>query len=75
MPKSLAEFFIRYLTDPGDLVLDPFGGSNTTGEAAEKLGRRWVTVETKLDYICGSVGRFPQALSYLESFTSKQDVI
>lgn len=73
MPKALAEFFIRYLTDPGDLVLDPFGGSNTTGEAAENLGRRWLTVEANLEYIRGSVGRFPQARSYLKPVALKQD--
>lgn len=61
MPSALAEFFIRFLTEPGDLVLDPFGGSNTTGAAAEKLGRRWITVEPNLSYIAGSMGRFPHA--------------
>lgn len=42
MPPALAEFFIRYLTDPGDLVLDPFAGSNTTGSVAQQLGRKWI---------------------------------
>ena len=37
-PVSLPAFFIEFLTEPGDLVCDPFAGSNTTGEAAEKLG-------------------------------------
>lgn len=58
MPHELAEFFIRFLTDPGDLVFDPFGGSNTTGAAAERLGRRWVVVEPTIEYIRGSMGRF-----------------
>jgi site-specific DNA-methyltransferase (cytosine-N4-specific) len=58
MPSALAEFFIKFLTSPGDLVLDPFGGSNTTGAAAEKLSRRWVCIEPVLDYIEGSRGRF-----------------
>lgn len=58
MPLGLAEFFIKFLTEPEDLVLDPFGGSNTTGAAAELLGRRWVTIEPTLEYIKGSVGRF-----------------
>ena len=31
MPEGLVSFFIQFLTDPGDLVFDPFGGSNTTG--------------------------------------------
>jgi DNA modification methylase len=58
MRLDLAAFFIGFLTDPGDLVLDPFAGSNTTGAAAEELGRRWVAVETKLEYAEGSKGRF-----------------
>lgn len=59
MPKALADFFIRFLTDPGDLVLDPFAGSNTTGAIAEALDRRWVAVEPNPEYIRGSRGRFP----------------
>jgi site-specific DNA-methyltransferase (cytosine-N4-specific) len=58
MPIGLAEFFIKFLTEPGDLVLDPFGGSNTTGAAAEGLGRRWVSIEPNPVYIEGSRGRF-----------------
>lgn len=58
MPSALAEFFIKFLTKPNMLVLDPFGGSNTTGAAAEKLGRRWIAIEPNEDYIAGSRGRF-----------------
>jgi len=58
MPTGLAEFFIKFLTEPGDLVLDPFGGSNTTGGAAEKLKRRWISIEPNPVYIEGSRGRF-----------------
>ena len=58
MPQDLANFFIRLLTEPGDLVLDPFGGSNTTGAAAEGLGRYWISIEAKEEYIEGSKGRF-----------------
>lgn len=59
MPPELAEFFIRFLTDENDIVLDPFAGSNTTGAAAEALDRRWFAVEPNVDYIATSVGRFP----------------
>ena len=45
MPAGLAEFFVELLTDPGDVILDPFAGSNLTGGVAERLGRRWVAVE------------------------------
>lgn len=60
MPAGLPEFFIKLLTDPGDLVLDPFGGSNTTGAVAERLRRKWIAVEPNREYIDGSKGRFPQ---------------
>lgn len=58
MPPQLAEFFIKFMTEPDDVVLDPFAGSNTTGAAAEKLGRKWVAVEPQAEYISGSKGRF-----------------
>jgi len=58
MPMELAEFFIKFLTEPRDLVLDPFAGSNTTGAAAERLKRRWVSIEPNEDYLAGSRGRF-----------------
>ena len=50
-PTALPEFFIRMLTDEGDTVLDPFGGSNTTGWVAESLERRWVTIDVEEDYV------------------------
>lgn len=65
MPSGLAEFFINFLTRPNDLVLDPFAGSNTTGAAAEKLNRKWVSIEANAEYAEGSRGRFvrPKAKS------------
>lgn len=50
MPIGLASFFIQFLTDPADIVLDPFAGSNTTGFVAETLSRRWISIEAKSDY-------------------------
>jgi len=58
MPSKIAEFFIKFLTDPGDIVLDPFAGSNTTGAVAEELGRRWISIEAEQNYVAGSRGRF-----------------
>ena len=58
MPKEIPEFFIRFLTDENDLVLDPFSGSNTTGYIAEMLNRNWIAIEAEQKYIKGSVGRF-----------------
>ena len=57
-PRSLPEFFIKFLTEPGDVVMDIFAGSNTTGEAAELLGRSWVSLDCNLEYIVGSAFRF-----------------
>lgn len=63
MPIKLAGFFVRMLTDPGDLVLDPFAGSNTTGAAAERLGRYWLAIEAEESYVLGSAGRFPDLIT------------
>lgn len=68
MPPGLAEFFIRLLTDPGDIVLDPFAGSNTTGAAAERLGRRWLSFEPMMEYVRGSQGRFEKVTRSRRSF-------
>lgn len=57
-PRALPEFFIKFLTDPGDLVVDIFAGSNTTGEAAEVLGRRWISIECSREYVISSAFRF-----------------
>jgi site-specific DNA-methyltransferase (cytosine-N4-specific) len=58
MQPELVGFFLEFLTDEGDLVFDPFAGSNTTGAVAERLGRRWVGVEASKAYVEGSKGRF-----------------
>lgn len=58
MRAELPEFFVRFLTRPDDLVLDPFAGSNTTGQVAESLGRRWLAFELRKDYVAGSRLRF-----------------
>lgn len=63
-PSKLPEFFIRLLTDPGDLVVDIFAGSNTTGMVAEAEGRRWQSFELSREYVAASVFRFvPKGLS------------
>lgn len=66
MQSSLSAFFLQFLTDEGDLVFDPFGGSNTTGRVAEEMGRRWIAVEAESSYIEGSRGRFPELSGLLE---------
>ena len=44
-PEKLLKRIIEIATDAGDLVLDSFGGSGTTGAVAQKMGRRWIMVE------------------------------
>lgn len=57
-PAALPEFFIRLLTGPGDIVVDPFAGSCVTGEVAQRLDRRWACIELDGEYLEGAVGRF-----------------
>ena len=60
-PKKLPEYFIRLLTDPGDLVLDPFAGSCMTGAVAERLGRKWVCCGLDEEYLKGALARFEES--------------
>jgi site-specific DNA-methyltransferase (cytosine-N4-specific) len=57
-PVGLPEFFIKFLTAEGDTVLDLFGGSGTVAEAAERLGRKWTTIDLDREYVRGSLFRF-----------------
>lgn len=62
-PADLPAFFIKMLTEPGDLVLDIFGGSNTTGEVAESLERRWMSFELNHEFLSASSFRFVESLN------------
>lgn len=55
---AIPEFFINFLTRQGDIVLDPFSGSNVVGEVAERLDRRWISIEINDEYVVGSAFRF-----------------
>ncbi|HEY9227902.1 MAG TPA: site-specific DNA-methyltransferase [Gemmatimonadaceae bacterium] len=44
-PEQLVERAVHIATNPGDLVLDSFAGSGTTGAVAHKMGRRWIMIE------------------------------
>lgn len=57
-PAELPEYFIRMLTEPGDLVVDPFAGSCVTGEVCERLGREWCCTELLEEYCEAALGRF-----------------
>ncbi len=66
-PAKLPEFFIRFLTDPGDTVLDIFAGSNTTGMVAEAEDRHWLAFDERSDYLAASAFRFvPKDLPTIE---------
>lgn len=62
-PSAFVDFFLDFLTDPGDLVVDPFAGSNTTGAACEAKGRRWIACEQVPSYLEGSRFRFRDPLT------------
>jgi DNA modification methylase len=57
-PSLLPEYFVRMLTEKGDLVFDPFGGSCVTGEVCERLSRKWICTELDPEYLDGALGRF-----------------
>jgi site-specific DNA-methyltransferase (cytosine-N4-specific) len=67
MQPGVVGFFVSFLTDPGDLVLDPFAGSNTTGWVAERLGRRWAAVELNPGHARPSRARFAGAPGDLQA--------
>jgi len=68
-PKRFADFFIKFLTDEGDVVFDPFAGSNTTGYVAEYLQRRWISCELNEGYMKNSLLRFEEKPDLLKRKT------
>ena len=72
-PAALPEYFIRMVTDPGDLMLDPFGGICVTGEVAERLRRRWICAELVEQYLEGALGRFEPATEPQKPKATKKD--
>jgi DNA modification methylase len=67
-PSALPEYFVRFLSDPGDLVIDPFAGSCVSGEVCEALQRKWICCELSKEYLQGGLGRFDEML-----FVSRND--
>lgn len=57
-PSALPELFIKWLTQEGQLVVDPFAGTNRTGLMAEKLNRMWISIERVAEYMQLSRGLF-----------------
>ncbi len=74
-PSELPKFFINFLTEKDDTVLDPFAGSNTTGQIAESLERKWISIELNESYAENSKLRFEktgilQNEDHVDLFTS-----
>jgi site-specific DNA-methyltransferase (cytosine-N4-specific) len=65
-PPEIPDFFVRFLTSEGQVVVDPFAGSNVTGQVAETLRRRWVSAEINRDYVEGSRLRFDNAVATIQ---------
>lgn len=74
-PAKLPEFFVKFLTEPGDLVVDIFAGSNTTGAVAELESRRWLAFEERLDYLASSAFRFLPSNAGEESMAEVHEMI
>ena len=68
MNPGIVSFFIEFLTDEGDLIIDPFAGSNTTGYCAERQNRQWLSLEINEDYASQSLIRFedPKIITKLQ---------
>lgn len=54
----IPEFFIKFLTERDDFIIDPFAGSCTTGSVAEQLSRKWLCIDNEKEYLLGARGRF-----------------
>jgi modification methylase len=75
-PEALLYLVLLASTNPGDLVLDPFFGTGTTGAAAKRLGRRWLGIEREADYAATAQARIdkvrPLPPSALETAKGKR---
>lgn len=67
-PYKLPEFFIKFLTDKNDIVVDIFSGSNTTGRVCEDLERNWYSIELNQEYVAASALRFACNLDQADMF-------
>ncbi|WP_319938060.1 site-specific DNA-methyltransferase [Sphingomonas sp. S2-65] len=66
-PEALLYRILLASTKPGDVVLDPFFGTGTTGAVAKRLGRHWIGIERELDYVDAAMERIAAALPLDES--------
>lgn len=68
IPVKLLEIFIKASSKPGDIVLDPFGGSFSTAAAAKKLGRNSISIEIDEKYVKIGEERLSKITSLKEFF-------
>ncbi len=66
-PEALLYRILLACTKPGDIVLDPFFGTGTTGAVARRLGRRWIGIERERDYVRVANERIASTLPLDES--------
>ncbi len=66
-PEALLYRVLLACTKPGDVVLDPFFGTGTTGAVARRLGRRWIGIEREAGYCAAAIERIEAALPLDES--------
>jgi modification methylase len=75
-PEALLHRVILASTKPGDVVLDPFFGTGTTGAVAKRLGRQWIGIERDTDYVAAAKERIalvqPLGPDALETARSKR---
>ncbi len=69
-PEALLYRILLACTQPGDVVLDPFFGTGTTGAVAKRLGRRWIGIEREPGYCAAAIERITDALPLDESALS-----
>lgn len=73
-PLSLMMELISDFTQPGDIILDPFMGSGTTGEAALKLGRKFIGIEQNADYCAIAAKRMTRVSEQPSLFLPREKV-
>jgi len=75
-PEALLARVLTATTNPGDVVLDPFFGTGTTGAVAKRLGRRWIGIERDADYAKAAQERIaavkPLGTSAIEPLKAKR---
>jgi len=70
-PEALLYRIILSSTRPGDLVLDPFFGTGTTGAVAKSLGRDWLGIEREKNYVDAAIAR----INRVEAVSNEKDVL